>query len=91
MQTENTVLKGPAERSSEKKSVNSSKKKHHKKTLHSKPEEVAGEQRMAPLQTSSDKQKTAQSSDNENLVLKGTVCAVVTASKENLQQVETWS
>ena len=51
--------------------MNSQKKRCRKKTLHSKLEEVAEEQRMAPLQTSSDKQKTAQNSEEENSVLKG--------------------
>ena len=70
LQTENTVLKeGP----SEKKSVNTTRRKCRKKTLHSKLKGMARQQRMAPPQTSSDMQKKTQSSEEENSVLKGPI------------------
>ena len=81
LQTENTVLKeGP----SEKKSGRSTRRTRRKKTLHSQLEEMAGQQSIPPSQTSSDKQKTAQSSEEENTVLKGPVqsCQAKTVKKK---------
>ena len=69
-QTSNSVPEGTSER---KKSVRATRRKHHKKTLHSRPREMTGQQSNPPSQTPSDKQKKAQSSESENSVLKGPV------------------
>ena len=68
-QTENSVPEG----TSEKKSVKSSRRKCHKKTLHRKLDGMARQQNTPPSQTSSDMQKIAQSSEEENSALKGPI------------------
>ena len=69
-QTENTVLK----EAPQKKSGRSARRtRGKKKTLHSQLEEMTGQQSDPPSQTSSDKQKKSQSSNDENTVLKGSI------------------